>query len=1783
MSDADRPSAAKRALIAIERLQDKVASLERAGSEPIAVIGMGCRFPRADGLDQYWGLLSQGVDAITEVPADRWPAAATAGLDAARWGGFLDHIDRFDPDFFGISRREAASMDPQQRLLLEVVHEALADAGIPADRLMGTATGAFFGHMTVDYLILHVRHVDLHSADVYYGMGNDTAALAGRVSYLLGLQGPSMVVSTACSSSLVATHLACMSLRAGECDVALAGGVSVIATPDVGVYGARMGLTAPDGRCKAFDAAANGYVRGEGCGVVALKRLRDAVADGDRIYAVLHGSAVVHDGASAGLTVPNGAAQRRVIERALHVATGVDAKDVQYVEAHGTGTPLGDPIELRALSKAYGPRTEALDVGTVKTNFGHLEAAAGVAGLIKTALALHRGSIPPSLHLHHPTEHVDWTTLGIRVVTEAKPWTRGTTPRYAGISSFGLSGTNTHAIIGEAPLRPTSLGVDERPRLVAVSGRTSAALTDNAMRLATAARAADRDWLHDAAFTLGARRPHYEHRAALIARSATDVEQALTSVGHGISQSSLHTGRRHDEPRLLMVFSGQGSQWDGMARTLFDTQPVVRAALESVCAALDEHLDVDPLALLTSTDVLPDRVDVVQPLLFAVQVALATWLLDHGVEPYAVIGHSMGEVAAAHVAGALSLNDAASIICARSRGLASIAGRGAMAVVEMTSAQAEDLVRDHAGDIAIAADNGPQSKVLSGTVEVIDAVLTRLAESDVFGRRIKVDVASHSPQVDALLEPLRAALSPIVPRANHIPLLSTVTADYIDGTALDANYWARNLRAPVQFGPAFARLIEDGVTCVAEISPHPLLLPSLESTLRASCNPAVAVPAQHRERDPALTMLEAVAALHVHGVDVAWDRINATGHVLSLPAYAWQRGRYWFTASPADANPGTTSKTVGHPYLGPSISLADATGVHVFEKVIDRDAPSHLRDHVVAGDVVVPAAALVEMLLSAGTQLFGATTLAIHDLAITAPIAVGAEPTRLQVILRDSDAAAVDAEVFSRTGDDSAWTRHATAHLRPNVGSPPDALDPSALNSQLPNAMTGTEHYAALDELGLHYGPSFRGVASIRCEPGEALGEVSLPAAMFVEATHCRIHPVLLDAAFQVAQATTSDRTPRIPVSIDRVEVFAPIPTTVWSRVVQRRRDTVDVDLHDRAGHPVARVAGLKVAAVSSEPGWPLIGLQWRVQAIESTDVSSEGWCVWGADALAVGLEDEMRNRGERVVRNDACTSTDEVQRALYAAFDPQGTDGPSGSTGVVCVIPRSSGLYDASGPSRECQSLLHIAKVLAGVAWRNKPRLWLVTQGSHSHRTETALAGAAAWGMTGVISNEHPQLRCVRVDVDSESQDLEALADELLRGGREPQVALHDGVRAVARLAPVEPPTSEAIANVDCPEGTILITGAFGGLGPPVARALVARGAQSLLLLSRRGSDDERRKALVEELREGATVHVARGDVANMADLDAAMTLLGDSAPLTGIIHAAGALQDGLIVNQTFESFERVLAPKVAGGWNLHQLSLRHPVEMFVLYSSAAALLGSPGQSNYAAANAFLDALAQHRRRRGLAAISINWGLFSGDGLGAGTAERFADRGIDALTPDQGAEALFAAIATERAAVAVLPFNARQWTEYYPHIADDPYLSELIRTEGVRGGEVAERIAQAPATERRSLLQDYLREQIEHLLHLSPGELRGSEAFKRYGADSVVGLELRNRVEAGLGLRLSATLMFTYATLDALTAHLADRLGYGIEEPMATVEPTTQAADDGLDDLSDEDLAARLAEKLGM
>lgn len=1838
-----------------------------AEPEPIAIIGLGCRFAGAPDLPSFWRLLAEGRDAVTEVPPNRFPIdevydsrPGTPGKLITRWGGFVDGIDQFAASFFGISPREATYMDPAQRWLLEVSWEALEDAGLVPASLVGSRTGVFAGACYGDYEDLMIA--DPERMNIYANVGGTRSVLANRVSYVLGLMGPSFQVDTGCSSSLVALHLACQSLWTGESDLAIATGVNVILEPEFSMGFSRAGMLAPDGRCKFGDARGDGFVRSDGAAAVVVKRLSDAEAAGDPIYAVIRGSAINNDGKASGYLMTPGSAGQAAVLAEAYAKAGIDPAEVQYVEAHGTGTSTGDPVEIEGLATVLGAAAgrssdRPLIVGSVKSNIGHTEGAAGLAGVIKAVLAMKHQVIPQTLHVHEPNSHIPWSDYAIELAREPRPWPEGRDRAIAGVTSFGIGGTNGHVILEDYPA-PRRGAADPRAQLLPLSADSPAALQDLAARY--------RDWLRsevedaglpDICATAATRRTHHAHRLAVTAPAAAEMAENLDAFVRDEPVAGHHSGEATSSAArpVVFVFPGQGSHWLGMGQQLLAEEPVFRQTIEEVDAAVRRVAGWSVLKILSAGEAI-DRYEepsIVQPVLFAMEVALAALWRSWGIEPAAVVGHSLGEIAAAHVAGALSLEDAARVVCRRGELMERTRGQGAMAVIEATWEEAEGLVAGQTDRVCVAVGNSTNSTVLSGDPATLDAILERVEAGGRFARRVKIDVASHSPQMDALCPELAAGLRDLTPQPARIPIYSSVEARLVAGTELDAAYWVRNLRCPVRFAETMRQVLADGFDLAIEQSPHPTLIMPIETTAREVGRAFTALTSLRRGGPERQQLLTSFGALYTAGLPVPWERLMDTSRPpVRLPVYTWQRERYWL---PEPAQPGRAAHWSGavHPFIRDG-GLAPATqpGTRFWQVDLSLGDVPYVRDHILDGSVIFPAAAYLELALTVANRVFGPGAHMLEDFSFTAALFWDeAEQRTFQIVSTEEGEQRHRLQVYSRATEAAAgngeWVLHAAGVIRPGADAPAAPEPRDGVEARCAESIPAADHVARILRRGFEFGPSFQGMRLNRRQDGEAIARLELPPVLAHTAALYQIEPAYLDAAFQIVPSTLptrggrEDRETLVPVGVRRVRMYGRPEPLLWAHARLTHDEPgdsivrADITLTDKAGDVRFEFEGLQVqsidqAASAKRPrriGDWLYTTAWEpaplLPAPSDAPLAGGSWLIL-ADRNGLGgdLVTTLRARGAdcQVVWPDStpqsqlpvgteATAVSPVDPAAYHELIRALVNSGRPPYRIVHLwsldAPRADdpGYDPLAAQQFSSQSLLYLLQAVAGATGAEQPVVWAVTRGAQAaaEGESVAVEQATLHGLARVAISEHPDLQLRRIDLDAggNGDDAACLLAEFLAEDGEDEVAWRAGSRLARRLvrAPELAERDGAEPGVPAtprPNGTYLITGGLGGLGLTIAGWLVEQGARHLALMGRRPPGPDALRVLDDLAAQGATVLPVTGDVAVAADVQAALEQIEAALPpLAGVIHAAGVLDDGILEQQDAARMRRVMLPKVAGAWNLHSLTAGLPLECFVLFSSVANLVGSPGQSNYAAANEFLDALAADRRSAGLPALSINWGPWSNVGLAArpDRGDRMELRGLRSLSPDDGAAAFGAVLGAPVAGVAIVPMNWQQWRQHYPRVSTASLFATLLTQAAPDAAPVEgedDRLAGLDPAERQAQVQARIIRQVARILTLPETKVDTGASLVRLGLDSLMAVEVRNWIDGRFGVRVPVSKFLQGISVDALAALVIEQwpnpAEAGVPEeaaPVASEEASESAAAllARVDELSDEEVT-RLLEK---
>ncbi len=2090
---SDRPdavlSAAKLAL-AIRRFRESTPDGEIPTADPIAVIGIGCRLPGdVRSPEDCWRILSRGIDVVTEVPAGRWPVEdyydadpMAAGKTNGRWGGFVSDPGLFDPVLFGISPREAVNIDPQQRLLLEVAWEAIQDSGRAPESLAGTRTGVFVGISLSDYE--HLSFDDAYAINSNSCTGTYHSVASGRISFLLDLRGPSVSIDTACSSSLVAVHSACQSLRSHESDLALAGGVTLHLLPEHYLGLSRLGMLAPDGRCRTFDAKASGFVPSEGCGLVVLKRLSDALADGDRIYAVIRGSATNQDGRTNSLTSPSGLAQREVVLAALRNAR-VPPSSISYVETHGTGTALGDPIEVEALAAALGSAEEGAQpcaLGAAKTNFGHLEAAAGVTGLIKAVLALDHEEIPANLHFEKLNPHISLEGTRFVIPNRNLAWPRGKSPRFAAISSFGFSGTNAHVVIEESPRLPARRAHDPQPEagVLLLSARTPAALRDAVLQYREFLTEAARNIpLYDICYASALRRSHYEERLALTASTHAEMCGLMTDFLEGRRSSAIASGRVSAKPEsVVFVCSGQGSQWATMGVSLFAREPVFRTAIEECEECIRRWAGwslIEQLSAPEAQSKLGDT-EYAQPAIFAIELALARLLASWGIKPAAVIGHSAGEVAAAHIAGVLTMNEATRVVVNRGRLMQAATGQGKMAAVRLAAAAVIKDLALHGNKVSVAAINSPQSTVISGDGQAVDALVARWRERGAGGVTLPVNYAFHSAQMQPFNEELVRVLGEVETRPENVPVISTLLGRRASGGEFNASYWGRNIRRTVQFAAAVEVACAMGAETFLEIGPHPVLVGSIGECTEGRDRVTLALSSLRKNQDERSALLSSLGALHVIGHPVEWQAVyHRPAPPVALPPYPYQRQRFWMERR------SVTPENKLHPLVGRRLRSPLIRGA-VFEAEIGTASLPYLADHRIQGQVLLPMTALLEMAQQAAFEAFG-TPRTLTGITVLKPLPLPEHAAAtLQIVIEENSF-----QIYSLM--DEEWQLHASGRIAELAQ--PDGPNESGISQELRSPEL---FYTGLREHGAEFGPAFQTIRALGVGLLEAWAEVRIDDTGEQAAAAYWAHPALLDGCLQAALAAAQDHSGLfVPFAIDRFECFARMQkeVRVHARQITSASEDVlsaEIDVRGEGGTLVARISGLHLKRVpSANEAEKMYVPEWRhgergMSASKATGL----WIVAGQDcASAKSLVSALNGYGITARAADAGTA--------FTSF--------VGANGLIWLADQPRDQEPACEFFRSSRSVLSVAQELLRRYSPTPPSLWLVTRSAVSINAEDACNGlfqSPVWGMARTIAMEHPELGCVRVDLDSLAPDFDALAKEIANWDGEEEIAFRaDGRyvrRLVAKLAAEGEPerwtipargslenlqltamqrrapgpgeveveietsalnfrdvlnvlgiypgdaglpgvefcgriarigsgvhpyragdrvmgiawgslaafvTTPATLVTSVPEGwtsaeaatvpnafltahhclihlghlkqgervlihaaaggvglaalqvaqhvgaeifatagseqkrdylrslgithvfdsrslefrdqilqatsgkgvdlvlnslagdfieagfaslaaggrfieigknriwsqerasslnkgieyfivdladqidfdpsliqshlaslrglfeagalrplpsrvfrfrdapaafrymaqakqtgkivlrrplsfgvradaTYLITGGLGAIGLRLAQWLTQQGARNLVLVGRRAPSSHALETIEALRREGNRIEIRSADIACQDEIAGVLREIErELPPLAGVLHAAGVLDDGVFLEQTWDRVEKVLSPKALGAWNLHQLTAAKSLDFFVLFSSVASLTGSPGQSGYAAANAFLDALAHHRQARGLTALSVNWGAWAEGGMAARVEESGHRRVLPGIRPVKAERCLATlnyAMAQDEPQVAIADAD---WTRWKPM---PRLLSTVIQHKPAAkiptdDSDILGRLEAAAPGNRRKILVEYLRGQAKLLLGLNGSGpfIDERQSLLRLGMDSLMSVEFRNILASALQRPLSATLLFDRPSIGALADFL-------IGDPaLATAAPKQDALLEELETLSDADAEELLRAEL--
>ncbi|NER22529.1 MAG: SDR family NAD(P)-dependent oxidoreductase [Symploca sp. SIO1B1] len=1869
----------------------------------IAIIGISCRYPGAKNYQEFWVNLKNGVDSVTEPPPGRWegqnwyhPDPEHPGTSYCKCAGFIDDIDKFDPSFFQISPGEAQFIEPQQRIFLEEAYHAIEDAGYAPDSLKGRQCGVFVGAVKSDYSKL-LSDADLGTHRLALS-GNQLSIVPARIAYFLDLRGPVMAVETACSASLVAVHQACESIKQGESELAIAGGIHTMLTPDFQILSSQFQMISGAGRCKTFDAEASGTVWSEGCGVLLLKSYEQAVRDQDHIYGVIKGTGINYDGNTNGISAPSSQSQTR-LEETVYQKFGINPETISYVEAHGTATSLGDPIEVEALTETFSQwtnRKQFCSIGSVKTNIGHASTAAGVSGLIKTILCLKHQKLVPSLHFNQPNPHIDFANSPFYINTELKDWeVNEGKPRRAAVSSFGFSGTNAHIVIEEALTegnrqqatgnsedyskgnRQQATGnsndyLERSVHLLTLSAKTETALAELVGSYQNYLKTHPELGLVDICHTANIGRTHFNHRLAVVAENQQELVEKLQQHQLQEEVAGIISGEidKTAADKIAFLFTGQGSQYVNMGRELYQQSPTFREAInqcEDILSRVETFQEISLREILypadnSSDSSLLNQTAYTQPCLFAIEYALCQLWQSWGIKPDAVMGHSVGEYVAATVAGVFSLEDALKLIAARGRLMQQLPAGGEMvSVMASESKVLETLKTMSLGDkVAIAAINGPQSIVISGESQAVRAIATNLESAGIKTKQLQVSHAFHSSLMEPMLAEFEAVAKEITYEQPRIPLISNVTGKLVGEEITSAEYWVNHVRQPVRFAQSMTTLHQEGYELFLEIGPKPILL-----GMGRQCFPeevGVWLPSLRPGAEVWQQMFSSLGQLYVEGAKVDWRGLEQDypRQKLALPTYPFQRERYWVETAKSGK---TISTTKLHPLINQKFQSPLAQGIF-FESHFSTTTLPFLADHLIYDQVVVPGASHISLLLAAASLTFNTTKCQLEDILFPQSLTIPEQGVRnVQVALTPQESSysfqmisfedSLDAqtnEVSNNGNQVSSWAVHATGKLA-IAKAKQSLVSLEEIQSRCCHKIDNTEIYQYLWDRQIKLGQSFRWIDQVWLGEGEVLCQMKVPQTV-LDASKYQLHPALLDSCLQSIIAFNlsvpdDKKETFVPFSVEKFTFYNPPQAGLLWCYTSRSKDQqsaakfkADVQIFDQDRQLLAQVTGFECRRANPETFLSTLGsdlsnwfyqINWQAQPRPSTSPPQENqtgnWLVFALTSkLAELIGKELHKKGHNCIWVSPGSEYQQLDDQHYqinptvAEQFPQLLQDNPNIKGIVHLW----GVNEATNESLSelekaqelgCATLLHLVQGLLQVGLTQVVPMWLVTQGTQSVLAETEVVQpqqGSLWGLGRVIRLEHPELTCYQVDLDAKSSVTETipiLANELLFNSQEDQIAIRKGTRYVARLVQQQKqklssqqlPISEGqpLKKSIQPEASYLITGGLGALGLEVAQWMVTEGAKHLVLTGRRAPNATAQKVIVELETAGTSVSVLLGDVSAQEDMAKIFQQMRASLPpLKGVIHAAGVLDDGILRNLSWQRFNKVMAPKVQGTWHLHQLTKDLPLDFFVCFSSMASVLGNSGQGSYAAANAFMDAVAHYRGGIGLPGLSINWGAWASAGMAASldslNQQRLDAIGMSAIERERGMQALGSLLSDSPSQVGVFPIN---WSKFVSQLSGGhkiPFLEALISTEPSltqKSSFLLEFEATVPS-ERRSSLVDHVRHQAALVLGINnPESISLETGFFNLGMDSLNSVELRKKLQTSLECSLPSTVAFDYPTVTKLVDYLIESVleqEYFDTVASATIEaPNDEKQEDLLlnktKELSEEELEKMINQKFNL
>jgi acyl transferase domain-containing protein/acyl carrier protein len=1772
--------------------------------EPIAIVGIGCRFPGgASSPDKLWNLLVDGVDAIVPVPSDRWDSRRfyddnhdKAGKTYMKEGGFLqEDIFEFDPLFFGISPREAEKLDPQQRLLLEVTWEAFEDAGLTDSKFRGSKTGVFIGGFNLDNLVNRSGMTECDIVDTHTAVSSSMTILANRLSYTFDLRGPSLTIDTACSSSLVSTHYACLSIWSGESDMAVAGGVNVMLSPFYPIAMSKGQFLSPLGRSMAFDERAAGYGRGEGAGIVILKSLSAAQRDNDNIYSLIKMTGSNQDGHTMGISVPSGDAQQTLIKD-VYKKAGIKPSDIQYIEAHGTGTQAGDPVEANALHAVVKEGRVLNDkclVGSVKTNIGHLEAAAGIAGLIKASLSLKNNKIPASLHFNKPNPAIPFDEMNIKVNTALQDWPNNNVVRYAGVNSFGYGGSNAHVLLEEAPEK-TPLKSTKNPsqfQLIPLSAKSDAALADLAAKNAyflSANREADS--LDNLIYTLSQRRSHHSHRMVLLAQHSEDVHKNLQLFSMGRQVEDVVTGQADlsEDRKVVFVYTGMGPQWFGMGKELMETEAVFNEAIHRCDAAFQTISGWSILDAMMAGDFGENiaKTEIAQPANFILQIALTELWVSWGIKADAVIGHSVGEVSAAYVSGALSLEDAVNVCYQRSRLQAKTANQnGGMLAVGLSKQDAQALIADY-DNVEIAAVNSPNSVTLSGNKPQLQSLAETLDTT--FNRFLAVDIAYHSNNMDMIKDEVLSNLKALKPTETTIDLYSTVSGERISGLDLDAEYWWSNVRQTVNFNEGISSLINDGFTSFVEVGPHPVLAHSIKEIGLETQADLEQFHTFYRGKEEAKTIYSSLATLYTKGFSLNWSELTAGGQLVSIPSYPWQKNRYW---KETESSRQERFGQPGHILLNNKIPAAEPT----WTVELNSSLLPFINEHKVFGETVYPGTGYYEAAFALHKEFFKQKEFVLVDVKIHKMLFV--EEGRNQYLASKYSPEDNKFYLYKYFSDDEyQWDLICEGRLDSSgVLKQKNNINLDALKSKINTEYSAEDLYSAITERGLIYGKSFRSIKQYWMADKEALLRVEMDPITAGDHNQYHFHPGLLDAAGHAALALVPGDYPFVPVTTESFTFYGQVDIhACWFHVtvsnVTKRSFDVNYVIYDDDGHVVADVKNVECRLLRSLPVKEEIkltnyvyGHNWYeyTEKLESELNVDKVLLFTGQDPYLLEFEAELTNK------NIAFTQVYQGSQYQQPATSYQVNAGDKASykalfndininefSHIIFAWPLQTYQHgpDFDTTSDDSLALVNLAQTLNELD-AQKVNLTIVTRGSQSVLNDEVIENVnhnALWGLGLLITNENPKVNVRLIDLDSvdnKSKQLDQYhyilnADALELAFRSDTVYVqkldkiddyNDKIKQF--FLDLKTKLSSVSANDDnfSADGTYIVVGGTKGVGIEITRWLASKGIGKLILLSRSGLDDDGTKNILSEFDDDAvSVELHKLDISKEQEVDKLFDYIHESCPpVMGVVHAAAVYDDDYIQNMNKVRFDRVLSPKVAGVLNLYKHVRNIDLKFLLLMSSFASVASIRRQANYIAANRFFDSFANYASAHSTPTIAINFGPIGGAGQVSRDEvldEYMSNTGLFTIPVNEVIQFMEIMIGETVSNIGLFNMDWELWADVYDQAGNSSRFIGLTdrdnsSTENSKSIKNITALSSLEHSEKEKFIENILFDNLADLMKLQKGELHSKHRLNDLGVDSLMSLDFVLTIKSELGFEISASDLARNPSLEELTSTIGATL----------------------------------------